>query len=554
MVRQIALEFAYRREAKKIAPDKEGIDLALAFALAEANKKAKTKIRQLSRISIPFWVVQISDTNSILLSATGESSMKFNLSEDQALGPIRRIISNETVNFEDIPDAIDRTLPLLREVEPKVHNVNNLLEPDMFVKQGENVIDVEPGSRLHVPDLKIDTQKALAISQEFQSLLDNAETRLKNMEELQQLTKEKLTDRLNALDNVIASEMSRWRKRYETSEKSTELKMENLKERLSDKNYRLRDERKKDEQKLVSDFTRTTSELERFFAALVEDIKNVRSELNSKDNNAERAVDKYRTLISILDQKIVDYRDLVASTNDAADGILQESLALDDELTSAISEEEQATEAQIQELHVKLEEMKEEMSAKDKELKALKSKVADAVAKIDGLIDKRVETLQLELKNLRALALGNDTIKGLAPLTQLSVITYVVNYNKGQPLVLTPMLVPEDRFGLPFEAEPLNGELHDFITKSVKQQLKESGSFKASLEKTCAAGNVFQFQELTTLFTKGIDSLWNRQLLKEGVRETLKDAYTTLAGRCPECKAEISADAKFCPACGAGLG
>jgi E3 ubiquitin-protein ligase DOA10 len=236
----------------------------------------------------------------------------------------------------------------------------------MFVKQGENVLDVEPGSKLYVPDLKIDTQKALAISQEFQSLLENAETRLKNMEDLQRLTKEKLTDRLNALDNVIASEMSRWQKRYETSEKSTELKMENLRERLSDKNYRLKDKRKKDEQKLVSDFTRTTSELERFFAALVEDIKNMRSELSSKDNNAEHAVERYRTLLSILDQKTVDYRDLVASTNDAADGILQESLTLDNELTSAISEEEQATEAQIQELHVKLEEMKEEMSANAK--------------------------------------------------------------------------------------------------------------------------------------------------------------------------------------------
>lgn len=554
MVRQIALEFAYRRQAKKIAPDKEGIDLALAFALAETNRKGKTKIRQLSKISMPFWVVQISDSNSILLSASEEFSMEFNLSEDQTLGPIRRIINNETSSFEDIPHAIDRALTLLEEVEAKVYDVRNLLEPDMFVKQGENMLDIEPGSRLYIPDLKVNAQKALTISQEFQSLLENAETRLRNMKDLQHLTMEKLTDRLNALDNVITSEIARWQRRCETAERTTELEIENLKERLSDKNYKLKEKRKKNEQKLVSDFARTTADLERFFVTLLEDIRNTRTELSSKEINAEEAVERYGTMVSVLDQKIDDYRGLVMSTNDVADGILQASLALDEELSSVILQEEKMTDCRIEELHAKLKEMEEEMNSKTEELNALKSKVTDAVAKIDSAINKRVEALQIELKNLRALALGNDSIKGLAPLTQLNVSTYIVNYNKGNPLVLTPILVPEDRFGLPFDPEPLSAKIRKFITGSVKNQLKDSASFKASLKKTCTAGNVFQFRDQTTLFTKGIDSLWNRQLLKEGVREALKDAYLTLAGRCPKCKAEISAEDRFCPACGAGLG
>ena len=115
MVRQIALEFAYKKKAKGVTPDKEGIELAMAFALAVANRKAKAKIRQLTKVSIPFWVVQISDTSSILLSATGESTMTLELSENQALGPVRRIISNETADLKDIPEAIDKALPLLRK-------------------------------------------------------------------------------------------------------------------------------------------------------------------------------------------------------------------------------------------------------------------------------------------------------------------------------------------------------------------------------------------------------------------------------------------------------
>jgi hypothetical protein len=424
----------------------------------------------------------------------------------------------------------------------------------MFVALGTNFFDVDPGKKLYVPDLKIDTQKALNISQEFQCLLEDAETRLENMEELQRITKEKLTDRLNALDNVITSEMARWEKRYLTTEKSSELKMESLKDRLSDKTYRLKDKRRKDEAKAVAKFAKDTVEIERFFAKIVEDIKGVRTDLASKSLDTGQAVEKYRTLVDALDESISNYRDVTASTNDIADEVLQQALDMDDELVEATREEEEATSTQINELQDKLVELKEEMNEKQKELDQLKAKVSEAVDKIDGIIDSRLEDLQLELKNLRALALGNETIKGLAPLTQLNISTYVVNYNKGKPLVFTPIIVPEDRFGLPFEHEPLDPGLEEFIRKAVKKQLKDSPSFKASFEKTCTEGNIFQFPELTKIFTKGVNSLFNRQLLKEGVRETLQTAYVTLAGRCPECKAEIAANAKFCPSCGTSVG
>ena len=54
-------------------------------------------------------------------------------------------------------------------------------------------------------------------------------------------------------------------------------------------------------------------------------------------------------------------------------------------------------------------------------------------------------------------------------------------------------------------------------------------------------------------FSKGIDDIWNRQLLKEGVRDKLEPLYTKLVGKCPECKAEITTTSKFCQECGKSL-
>ncbi|MHA2042395.1 MAG: hypothetical protein ACW975_11085, partial [Candidatus Thorarchaeota archaeon] len=69
MVRQIALDFAFREKGKKLVMEDEDIGLAMAVALAESNRKAKAKITQVAQVAFPYWIVQVSDTESILLSA-----------------------------------------------------------------------------------------------------------------------------------------------------------------------------------------------------------------------------------------------------------------------------------------------------------------------------------------------------------------------------------------------------------------------------------------------------------------------------------------------------
>jgi hypothetical protein len=135
----------------------------------------------------------------------------------------------------------------------------------------------------------------------------------------------------------------------------------------------------------------------------------------------------------------------------------------------------------------------------------------------------------------------------------MHIQTWVATYNVGKPVVFAPILMPEDRFGVPYTHQPLDEGLETFIRKTVNKQMRDNGSFKASFRAACDSGNVLQMPESIKSFTKGIDDIFNRQLMKDGVREKLEPLYTKLVGKCPECKAEITTNSKFCQECGKSL-
>ena len=551
MVRQIALDFLFRQTKTKIVPDKDEAAHAMAFILAESNRKGKAKLKFLTPITVPFWIVQTSDTNSIVLSSIGESSMSLELSEDTATGPVRRILNTEITRFEDIPAGVDKALPLLKAIELKVHHLRNIQETDLFVARNNQYVEVEPNDKLNSLELKIDAQLALTISQDFQVVLESARQRQGTMVELQKITKERLTDQLKVMENIVSAEMTRWDKRLKTQEESSALRVEKIQSRMGDKVYRFKDKHKKDRRALLAQFSRDTVEIERFFNRILEDIKTTRE--GFPELKLEDAIIKYRALVDDLGNIVPSYTDIIDSIDDLAEASTLSIGNLDEKLEQSVRNEEESVNSQTRELHVKIEDMRDERDAKEKEFRAIKSRVYAAVESMDGLVEKRVDDLTIELQSVQKLALENDSIRGLAPLTLLHIKTWVATYNIGKPVVFAPIMMPEDKVGLPFKHQPLDEKLEGCIRKLVNKQLKDSASFKTSFRQACDDGNVLKNPETIKLFMKGMKDIWTRQLLKEGVREKLEPLYTKLVGRCPECKGEITSKSKFCPECGKSL-
>ena len=551
MVRQLALDFLFQTKKAKIVPEKEETALAMAFILAESGRKGKAKLKFLSPITIPFWIVQISDTNSIVLSSIGESSIDVEMSEDTATGPVKRLLSSETRRFEDIPETVEKAVPLLKKVEPKVHHLRNIQEPGLFATLGSHLVDIDPNEKLNHLEMKIDSSMALSISQDFQEILEDAQTRHGTMEELKKITKEKLTDQLKVMENVITAEMARWDKRIKQQEETSKSRSERLQERLSDKTYRLRETHKKSRRAILAELVRDTVDIERFFSKVVEDIQKVRADLPEME--LEAAVETFRGLVEDLADVVPTYTETTDSIEDLAAAAVLKANDLDEKLDADIRKEEESVDDQIHELEESLSKLNQERDEKEKEFIQLRKRVNESIDIMDGLVDKRVDDLARELEKIRVLTLVNDSINGLAPLTLLHIRVWVATYTSGKPVVFAPIIAPEDRIGLPAKSEPLNSAFSTFIEKTIAKMEKDSASFKEALREACNSGNVLQNPDTVSLFKKGIGDLWTRQLLKEGVREKLEPLYSTLVGRCPECKAEIPPKAKFCNECGKSL-
>ena len=123
---------------------------------------------------------------------------------------------------------------------------------------------------------------------------------------------------------------------------------------------------------------------------------------------------------------------------------------------------------------------------------------------MDDAVTKRTDELREEHWNLKGLSMSNDSIPGLSPLTQINVMVYVIAYSRGNPVIVSPILVPDARVDLPYDYESLNAEFDKFIQKSTKQMMKDSHSFKAAIEKATVAANVFQDPESGRILAKGL--------------------------------------------------
>ena len=204
MVRQLAIDFAYRKTEKETKQESESVSVAVAFAAAEGKRKGKLQIARLSRVSFPFWIVQISADSSILLSTAGLTKQMIELSENKRLSEVRRIISSEITDASVIPDVTETLLPLIKTIEQNSFSLDDIEVPDVIASNGNLVIELELTANPNRLESKIDSQLALKASESFQKLRDAATARADRLEELKSLVKEKLRSHLAVLENMVS--------------------------------------------------------------------------------------------------------------------------------------------------------------------------------------------------------------------------------------------------------------------------------------------------------------------------------------------------------------
>ncbi|MGD2072647.1 MAG: hypothetical protein PVG65_04070, partial [Candidatus Thorarchaeota archaeon] len=306
MVRQLALEFLQRKTESGLSPESEEVTMCFSFALATSNGKGKN-IKSLSQLSIPFWIVQISETQSIMLSAAADTAYKFEFSENPELSAVSRILVNQTSDVRDIPDAIDQALPLFEKVEQQVQYVKSIVDPTHLIPVGQWFTEVKLESKPNSMSLVIDSQDALEISQNYQDLRAKAKARIGKIEQLQKLVKDALDSKAESLKAKVESEEARWSQRARTLEEIEELEIAELAEKKRDRLYNLEEKQRIELRALTAEFARSITPVEKYFSELLERVKAKTLEISQKGEDIEGAITEFRKLLDHLRNAVPNY-------------------------------------------------------------------------------------------------------------------------------------------------------------------------------------------------------------------------------------------------------
>jgi hypothetical protein len=552
MVRQLALEFLQRKTETGLSPESEEVTLGFSFALASSYGKGKN-IKSLSQLALPFWVVQISETESILLSAAADTAYKFEFSENPDLSAVSRILVNETSDVRDIPETIDKALPLFEKTEQHVQYVKSIVEPTHIIPVGRWFTEVKLESKPNSMNLKIDSQDALEISGLYQDLLAKAKAHIGRIEELQKLVKDTLDSKAAALHAKVESEEARWSQRARTLEEIEELEIAELAEKKRDKLYDLEEKQRIELRALTAEFARSIMPVEKFFSGLLEKVKEKTLEISQKGEDIEGAVREFRALLDHLRNVVPNYVEPAEKVLEKSREILAKAENIDRGSTEQSREAAYGIDTEIRDHKHRLVEFSMERDQAEIQLLDLESKVNSSVKRMKRVIADRLTHLQKEYDTIAQVALISNSIANLAPLTQLNIVTYVALYDDDSEVIFTPGILPKDRFSLPTEYQLLDTELDTFIKGSIEVLSESSPAFKNEYDRCLMAGNVFTRNEDYDRFQEGLGVMQRRQLFEEGIKEHLATQWDSIFGRCPKCGEQLGVDNSFCQHCGTAL-
>jgi hypothetical protein len=550
VVRNLSLPFLIRKEGSRFEPEPDSIVLPIALAFAESRKGKSQRITTLSKISIPFWIVQTSETKSIVLSAAANTRREFKFSDAKGATEIRRIVTSGVSQAEEVPSTSKKIEDLLAKTDTLTVSLANLFVPSPIANAGQFIMEPEPSARPIRLGIKIDSPDALKRTEEFREAAQAAKLRVEAMESIQKATSEKLGGHLKVLENLIAVEIERWNNRVKTMEERTAQESADLGKMQDKQLYDIREKTKMDLRALTADFSRSANELEAFLNEMIESIRAARTHIGQKEDDIEGAISVYRELAKNLTSKMQHIDRPLKIMDEKSESMLKKSNDIKKEAETRKTSVEVEVQSQIKERNQRLGETKTEMQSKLSELNELYSRVKGACEKTERLIEERILSLQREYLDLMSMTLENDSIKGLMPLTHLDIEVFIAKYDDGSRQLITPGFTPESDVSLSTKSKPINQELDEALIRSLENWLRLDPSVRSSLDSSCQTANLLMAPESTQLLTEGLDALVRRRVMQAVEKERFQTLWSRYSGKCPKCGTATEAGAKFCQKCG----
>ncbi len=521
LVRELALDILYKKTGTSLACERLGLGMTMAFAWAISKEREGSQLKRLARVSLPFWVVQVSPSNSLLLSAVGSSSREFTFEHERRLSEARRMISADINEPKDLPDVVQSVLSTMDDMETVTKTIRNLCDPYALIEVGKNIDELDSNHSIFRVEQTFSSQHALAESESFQKIRDDLLARVGRMEELQTLIDDHLRGHLKVLENLVSMEKRKWDERVKSMQTSTEAATHDLESKKSDELYSLRDEFRKTLRAKTAEFARASTDIESYFTKLLEHVKATRISIVQKGDDIEKAVEEYQQLAKYLTDALPRFEEILEALNQKSTEVLEDARRVDASLASKAGATTATVDSEIDERKKRLMHLENERQTHEKELNELLSLVVSSIDRMEGRIKKRLMDYQSEVLNLQRSTLENESIRDLAPLTHLDIFLMVADYSDGQRQILPPGLAVEDRFGIPVSFQSMNKSLEKFIIESITMMNDSDASFQSRFDAAVSDGNLFDEPDNFDVIETGLKDLQFRQLLQEDAYETI---------------------------------